>query len=152
VQPGDVCGLYPSHSADQETGRHDSSTLNQKQTKHRSPSTHTTFISCIVQSHHLIRFISIQSIKIILRLKCYSYEHTRNHYLAFRSPRIKLVAYCIDRKSRDISVGITLGYGLDDRGSRVRFPEGLGISLFTTASRTALGPTQPPIQWVPGVL
>jgi hypothetical protein len=27
----------------------------------------------------------------------------------------------------------------------------LGIFLFTTASRTALGPTQPPIQWVPGV-
>jgi hypothetical protein len=29
---------------------------------------------------------------------------------------------------------------------------GLGIFLFTTASRTALGPTQLPIQWVPGVL
>jgi hypothetical protein len=38
-------------------------------------------------------------------------------------------------------------YG-DDRGSRVRFPAGAGIFLFTTASRTALGPTQPPIQWV----
>jgi hypothetical protein len=25
-------------------------------------------------------------------------------------------------KSRDSSVGIALGYGLDDRGSRVRFP------------------------------
>jgi hypothetical protein len=25
---------------------------------------------------------------------------------------------------------------------------GLGIFLFTTASRTALRPTQPPIQWV----
>jgi hypothetical protein len=27
---------------------------------------------------------------------------------------------------RDSSVGIALGYGLDDRGSRVRFPEGTG--------------------------
>jgi hypothetical protein len=29
---------------------------------------------------------------------------------------------------------------------------GLGIFLFTTASRTTLGPTQPPIQWVPEAL
>jgi hypothetical protein len=28
--------------------------------------------------------------------------------------------------SRDSSVGIALGYGLDDRGSRVRFPTGTG--------------------------
>jgi hypothetical protein len=27
---------------------------------------------------------------------------------------------------------------------------GLGILLFTTASRSAPGPTQPPIQWIPG--
>jgi hypothetical protein len=29
-------------------------------------------------------------------------------------------------KSRDSSVGIALGYGVDDRGSRIRFPEGAG--------------------------
>jgi len=29
---------------------------------------------------------------------------------------------------------------------------GLGIFLFATVSRTALGPIQPPIQWVPGGL
>jgi hypothetical protein len=50
------------------------------------------------------------------------------------------------------SVGIALGYGLDDRGSRVRFPAGAGNFLFTTAFGTALGPTRPPIQWVPGPL
>jgi len=37
-----------------------------------------------------------------------------------------------------------MGYGLDDQSSRVRFPAGAGIFLLTTASRTALGPTQPP--------
>jgi hypothetical protein len=30
------------------------------------------------------------------------------------------------RESRDSSDGIALGYGLDDRGSRVRFPAGAG--------------------------
>jgi hypothetical protein len=30
--------------------------------------------------------------------------------------------------------------------------QGLGIFLFTTASRTALGPTQTPIQWIAGAL
>jgi hypothetical protein len=60
--------------------------------------------------------------------------------------------YAVLKKSRDSSIGIALGYGLDDRGSRVRFPAGAGNFLFTTASRTALGPTQPPIHWVPGAL
>jgi hypothetical protein len=35
-----------------------------------------------------------------------------------------LVKYRTCHKSRDSSVGIALDYGLDDRGSRVRFPAG----------------------------
>jgi hypothetical protein len=50
------------------------------------------------------------------------------------------------------SVGIALGYGLDDRGLGFDSRRGLGIFLFNTASRTGLGPTQPPIEWVPGAL
>jgi len=37
-----------------------------------------------------------------------------------------------------------------DRGFESR--QGLGIFLFTTVSRPDLGPTQPPIQWVPWAL
>jgi hypothetical protein len=36
--------------------------------------------------------------------------------------------------------------------TEVILQHGLEIFLFTTASRTARGPTQPPIQWVPGPL
>jgi hypothetical protein len=52
--------------------------------------------------------------------------------------------------NRDSSVILALGYGLDDRGFGSR--QGLGTFLFTTASRPALGPIQPPVQWVPGAL
>jgi hypothetical protein len=41
-----------------------------------------------------------------------------------------------------------LSYGPDDRGFESK--EGLGIFLFNTASKPALGPTQLPIQWVTG--
>jgi hypothetical protein len=46
--------------------------------------------------------------------------------------------------------GIALDYGLDDRGFESR--QRLGIFLFTAASRQALGPSQSPIQWIPGAL
>jgi hypothetical protein len=39
-------------------------------------------------------------------------------------------AYINIAKSRDSSVGIALGYGLDDWGSKVRFPAGAGNFSF----------------------
>jgi hypothetical protein len=62
---------------------------------------------------------------------------------------VTLSAY-LDHMSRDSSVCIALGYKLGDRGSWVRFPAGTANFSLHTAPRTALGPTQPPIQWVPG--
>jgi hypothetical protein len=47
-------------------------------------------------------------------------------------------------------IGVALGCRLDVRGFESR--QELGIHLFTTVSKMAVGPTQPPIQWVPGAL
>jgi hypothetical protein len=48
--------------------------------------------------------------------------------------------YFLVRRSRNRAVGITTGYGLDDRGVAVRVP--------VVSSKPALGPTQPSTQWV----
>jgi hypothetical protein len=53
-------------------------------------------------------------------------------------------------KDWDNAVGIATGYGLDDREVGVRVS--VGSRIFFTSSRLDLGPTQSPIQWVPGVL
>jgi hypothetical protein len=50
------------------------------------------------------------------------------------------------RGGRDSAVGIAIGYGLDGSGVESRCGRDL-----RHPSRPALGPTQPPIQWVPGL-
>jgi hypothetical protein len=56
------------------------------------------------------------------------------------------------RKNRDSSVGIATGYGLGDRNIVVSFPAGAGNFSLRRRVQTALGPTQPRIQWVPGAV
>jgi hypothetical protein len=57
-----------------------------------------------------------------------------------------ILTYSNSSVGKALCTGWTIGVlGFDSR-------RGLGIFLFTTVSRTALGPTQPPIQWVSGAL
>jgi hypothetical protein len=53
--------------------------------------------------------------------------------------------------SLDNSVGTATGYELDDRGGRSSSHGRVKNFLFSTLLRLALGSTQPPIQWVPGL-
>jgi hypothetical protein len=59
---------------------------------------------------------------------------------------LRLVIYAC--YSWEIVVGIATGYGLDGSGL---IPGTARFFLFPISSRPALGPTQPPIQCVPGV-
>jgi hypothetical protein len=43
-------------------------------------------------------------------------------------------------------------YGLDDRAIGVRSPAGAKDFPLSSVFIPALGPTQPPVRWVPGVL
>jgi hypothetical protein len=51
-------------------------------------------------------------------------------------------------ESRGSAVGIATGYELDDRGGRSSSPGRVKICNISIPFRPALGPNQPPVQWV----
>jgi hypothetical protein len=53
-------------------------------------------------------------------------------------------------RSRVSSVSIESGYGLDNRAIEVRSPAETKLFPLASVTRPDLGPTQPPVQWVPG--
>jgi hypothetical protein len=60
-------------------------------------------------------------------------------HLSFNASTVIIVIVTMS-KSRDSSVGIALGYGLDDRGSRVRFPAGAGNFSLRQSVQNGSGP------------
>jgi hypothetical protein len=79
------------------------------------------------------------------------------HFLAFFITSVLLllsgsgIIYCIYSHFDNDGVGIATDYGLDDRGSRSSSPCRLKNFPFTS-SRPVLGPSQPPVQLVPGTV
>jgi hypothetical protein len=71
-----------------------------------------------------------------------------NHIILYS---VIYIFYIKSRESRDSVVGIATSYGLDDRGVGVRVP--VGSKIFSSPDRPdRLRSTQPPIQWVAGVV
>jgi hypothetical protein len=102
----------------------------------------------------------------LLYIYIYIYTHAHTHVTHIRrfhsidfglipANRLRIAVFFsipnrLNIGSLDSSVGIATGYRLDDRGVGVRVP--VGSRIFSTSSRLAMRFTQPPIQWVPGVI
>jgi hypothetical protein len=75
-------------------------------------------------------------------------------YIQYYQPRLcnRINNGTSEEKSRDSSFGIALGYGLNDRSYRVRFPAGAGNFSLHHRVQNGSAPPHPPIQRVLGAL
>ena len=78
-----------------------------------------------------------------------SYRRNRLSYLTHSALKYVLFKFMYNIRvcGPGSSVGIATGYGLDGPGIEYRW----GVGDFPHLSRPALGSTQPPVQWVPGL-
>jgi hypothetical protein len=86
-------------------------------------------------------------------LKSRTRNHTRGKQISFQHVITADIGWDFWGFSQSLHAkagSIAMGYELDDRGFESR--QVVKIHLFTTASRSTLGPIQPPIQSVPGTL
>jgi hypothetical protein len=132
----------------------------------RSPNSFICFVSFLVLFHGLgLRFLfpsqlffpGLSTLTHSRGLNPMVLQEFRNFPLSVRAvdPVASFHAYvwqfiCLNLYQNSISYQSRIS-GLRAGWSRVR-SSGLRISLLTTKSRPALGPTQPPIQCVPGAL
>jgi hypothetical protein len=82
---------------------------------------------------------------LLCNLKVHYCVYIHNCEVIILKPFSWIHTYFVNRSRRS-----SVGYGLDNQGFKSR--QGLGIFLFTTASRPALESSQPSVQWLRGAL
>jgi hypothetical protein len=110
-----------------------------------------SIIGNLIRCHLLISKLALDSSLYSYQYHKYSTCHSTVCNIA--QQLILFNVYGTRYRSQGSSVSIVSDYGLDDRAIGVRSPaEANDFFLLTSMFRSALRPTQPPIQWIPGVL
>jgi hypothetical protein len=70
----------------------------------------------------------------------------------YQKIKFNFIHISLFHREPESAICLVTSYGLEDQGVGVQVPVGGKNVHFSLSFRPALGPTQPPIQWVPGAL